>query len=108
MAASSTAKGWGIGSGAGTTAPSTPVSQRSAAPGSRRSTAPARSGAAGSDRSTGAGTAASHIGSAASAKARPSKLVEQGDTAFSHAVWELGLLTVMVLVLVISVVLLRR
>jgi hypothetical protein len=36
------------------------------------------------------------------------KLLEQGETAFRHAMWELGLLTVMVLVLVASVVLLRR
>jgi hypothetical protein len=37
-----------------------------------------------------------------------SKLLEQGETAFRNAMWELGLLTMMVLVLVISVVLLRR
>jgi hypothetical protein len=36
------------------------------------------------------------------------KLLEQGESAFRHAMWELGLLTVMVPVLVISVVLLRR
>jgi uncharacterized membrane protein (DUF373 family) len=36
------------------------------------------------------------------------KLLEQGEAAFRHAMWELGLLTVMILVLVISVVLLRR
>jgi hypothetical protein len=36
------------------------------------------------------------------------KLLEQGETAFRHAMWELGLLTVMVLVLVVSVVILRR
>jgi hypothetical protein len=36
------------------------------------------------------------------------ELLEQGETAFRHAMWELGLLTVMIPLLVVSVVLLRR
>jgi len=36
------------------------------------------------------------------------KLLEQGEPALRHAMWELGLLTVMIPLLVVSVVLLRR
>jgi hypothetical protein len=36
------------------------------------------------------------------------KLLEQGESAFRHAMWELGLLTVMIPLLVVSVVVLRR